>query len=169
MLKAWIDRGAEWDSGVALSAPAPAAKGTATEKKFTAAQRNFWAFQKIAKPGVPPVKAKDWIRTPVDAFILAKLEEKNLKPNPPADKLTLVRRAYFDLVGLPPTPEQVQAFLSDNSPQAFEKVVDRAAGFAALRRALGAPLAGPGPLRRHAGIQSRRDPAQRLALSRLRH
>ena len=80
------------------------------EKKFTDAQRNYWAFQKVVKPAVPSVKGKGWVRTPVDAFILAKLEEKNLKPNPPADKVTLLRRAYFDLIGLPPTPEQVQAF-----------------------------------------------------------
>ena len=123
VLKAWIDRGAEWDSGLTLSASVPA-NGPGTVKQFTAAQRNYWAFQKIVKPNVPSVKAKGWIRTPIDAFLLAKLEEKNLKPNPPADKLTLIRRAYFDLIGLPPTPEQVQAFLSDNSPQAFEKIVD---------------------------------------------
>ena len=122
VLKSWIDSGADWDSSVALSSDAAPASA-ATEKKFTDAQRNYWAFQKVVKPAVPSVKAKSWVRTPVDAFILAKLEEKNLKPNPPADKITLLRRAYFDLIGLPPTPEQVQAFLSDKSPQAFEKVV----------------------------------------------
>src|SRR5438128_3631238 len=93
VLKAWIDRGAEWDSGLTLSATVPAANGPATGKQFTAAQRNYWAFQKIVKPTVPSVKAKGWIRTPVDAFLLAKLVEKNLKPNPPADKATLIRRA----------------------------------------------------------------------------
>ena len=124
VLKAWIDRGAEWDSGLTLSATVPAASGPTTGKQFTAAQRNYWAFQKIVKPTVPSVKAKGWVRAPVDAFLLAKLEEKNLKPSPPADKVTLIRRAYFDLIGLPPTPEQVQSFRSDNSPQAFEKVVD---------------------------------------------
>jgi hypothetical protein len=122
VLKSWIDGGAEWDSKVTL-APATASASSAAEKKFTDAQRKYWAFQKVVKPAVPSVKAKEWVRTPVDAFILAKLEEKNLKPNPPADKVTLLRRAYFDLVGLPPTPEQVQAFLADSSPQAFEKVV----------------------------------------------
>ena len=122
VLKSWIDSGADWDSSVALSSEtAPAS--AATEKKFTDAQRNYWAFQKVVKPPVPSVKAKGWVRTPVDAFILAKLEEKSLKPNPPADKVTLLRRAYFDLIGLPPTPDQVQAFVSDKSPQAFEKVV----------------------------------------------
>src|SRR5205807_2991366 len=77
------------------------------------------------KPQAPPaVKNTKWVRTPIDRFILAKLEAKGLHPNPPADKATLLRRASFDLIGLPPTPEQVQAFLADNSPQAFEKVVD---------------------------------------------
>ncbi len=123
VLKAWIDSGAEWDSKVTLAAPVPGATAP-TEKKFTDAQRKFWAFQKVVKPALPSVKAKNWVRTPIDAFILAKLEEKNLQPNPPADRATLIRRAYFDLIGLPPTPEQVQAFLADNSPQAFEKVVD---------------------------------------------
>jgi len=122
VLKAWIDSGAEWDASATLAAPA-AAPPPSAEKKFTDAQRNYWAFQKVGKPAVPLVKARTWVRTPVDAFILAKLEEKNLKPNPPADKVTLIRRAYFDLIGLPPTPEQVQAFLADDSPQAFEKVV----------------------------------------------
>jgi hypothetical protein len=66
-----------------------------------------------------------WVKSPIDRFILARLEEKGLKPAPPADKRTLLRRAYFDLIGLPPTPEEVEAFLSDSSPGAFEKVVDR--------------------------------------------
>jgi len=125
VLKIWIDRGAEGDSPLTPPAPVPTANSPATGKQFTAAQRNYWAFQKIVKPNVPSVKAKASVRTPIDAFLLAKLEEKNLQPNPPADKLTLIRRAYFDLIGLPPTPEQVQAFLSDTSPQAFEKVVDQ--------------------------------------------
>jgi hypothetical protein len=123
VLKSWIDGGADWDPSVTLTSEAAPSSAATTEKKFTEAQRNYWAFQKVVKPAVPSVKAKGWVRTPVDAFILAKLEEKNLKPNPPADKVTLLRRAYFDLIGLPPTPEQVQAFLSDKSPQAFEKVV----------------------------------------------
>jgi len=120
VLKAWIESGAEWDANVTLTAvTAPTAA-----KRFTAAQRNFWAFQQVVKPTPPRVKGASWVRTPIDAFILAKLEEKNLKPNPPADKVTLIRRAYLDVIGLPPTPEQVQAFLADSSSQAFEKVVD---------------------------------------------
>ena len=122
-LKAWIDAGAQWDAGARLSAPAPGATASAV-RQFTDAQRRYWAFQKVARPNVPAVKDKGWVRTAVDAFILAKLEEKKLAPNPAADKLTLLRRAYFDLIGLPPTPEQAQAFLADRSPEAFEKVVD---------------------------------------------
>jgi hypothetical protein len=122
-LKIWIDNGAEWDPNATVEARAPA-DAQAAEKKLTDAQRKFWAFQKVVRPPVPSVQAAAWVRTPIDAFILSKLEEKNLRPNPPADKATLLRRAYFDLIGLPPTPEQVQTFLADNSPQAFEKVVD---------------------------------------------
>ena len=92
---------------------------------FTPAQKNYWAFQPVKKPPVPAVKNKAWVKTPIDAFILAKLEEKNLQPNPRADKLTLLRRATIDMTGLPPTQEEIQAFLSDKSPNAWEKVVDR--------------------------------------------
>jgi len=123
VLKAWIDTGAAWDPNIELASPTAAARPIAAEKKFTDAQRKYWAFQKVVKPAIPAVKENRWVRTPVDAFILAKLEEQHLKPNPPADKTTLIRRAYFDLIGLPPTPEQVQRFLSDNSADAFEKVV----------------------------------------------
>jgi hypothetical protein len=123
VLKAWIDTGAAWDSSVQLAMPTADSHLVAAQSKFTDAQRKYWAFQKVVKPAVPAVKEKGWVRTPVDAFILAKLEERHLKPNPPADKTTLIRRAYFDLIGLPPTPEQVQGFLSDNSAEAYEKVV----------------------------------------------
>src|SRR6266566_2072229 len=94
-------------------------------KKFTDQQRRYWAFQKVVKPPLPAVKRRDWARNPIDAFILARLEEKGVQPNPPADKITLLRRASLDLMGLPPTPEEAQAFLADQSPDAFAKVVDR--------------------------------------------
>jgi hypothetical protein len=124
LLKAWIEAGAKWDPNVTLAARAAPADAQTASKKFTEAQRKFWAFQKITKPPLPSVGSKSWVRTPVDAFVLARLEEKNLQPNPTADKVTLIRRAYFDLIGLPPTPEQVQAFVADSSPQAFEKVLN---------------------------------------------
>lgn len=124
LLKAWIEAGAKWDPTVRLAVRAAAADAQTASKKFTEAQRNFWAFQKVTKPPLPSVRSKSWVRSPVDAFVLARLEEKNLQPNPAADKATLIRRAYFDLIGLPPTPEQVQDFVADSSPQAFEKVVN---------------------------------------------
>src|SRR6478672_8732215 len=94
-------------------------------KPFTAQQRRWWAFQKVVKPAVPTPAAWEWVANDVDAFVLAKLEEKHLKPSPAADKVTLIRRATIDLTGLLPTPEEVQAFVSDNSSDAFAKVVDR--------------------------------------------
>jgi hypothetical protein len=122
IIRNWIDSGAAWDStGQVKGTPTPTPT-IAGEHRFTDAQRNFWAFQKVVKPAVPKAVASG---NPIDAFIGAKLRAQNLKPNPPADKNTLLRRAYFDLIGLPPTPEETQAFLTDNSPAAFEHVVDR--------------------------------------------
>jgi Protein of unknown function (DUF1553)/Protein of unknown function (DUF1549) len=92
---------------------------------FAAKQLNNWAYQKVQKPKQPSVRNRAWVKNPVDAFVLAKLESEGAKPMPIADKTTLLRRATFDLTGLPPTPEEVNSFLADNSPGAFEKVVDR--------------------------------------------
>ncbi len=94
-------------------------------KTFTPTQRRWWAFQKVVKPAVPTPAGSEWVKNDVDAFVLAKLEEKKLKPSPPADKITLIRRATLDLTGLLPTPEETQAFVGDTSPDAFAKVVDR--------------------------------------------
>ena len=91
---------------------------------FSARQRDFWSFQKPKEQKLPVVAYKSWVRTPIDNFILSKLEAKGVTPAPPAAKTALLRRATFDLIGLPPTPEEVDAFLADNSPRAFEKVVD---------------------------------------------
>ena len=121
-LKYWIQTGAVWPDEDAKPAEAPIAAPKFTIKPE---QRKFWSFQPIQKPAVPAVKDANWARTPIDHFILTKLQENNLKPAMQADKRTLIRRAYYDLIGLPPTPEQVDAFLSDNSPDAFARVVDR--------------------------------------------
>src|SRR6266404_969785 len=94
-------------------------------KQFTPQQRRWWAFQKVVKPAIPQPKNRAWVKNEIDAFILTKLEEKKLTPAPPADRVTLIRRATLDLTGLAPTPEEVQAFVSDASPEAFTKVVDR--------------------------------------------
>ncbi len=95
---------------------------------FTKQQLNHWAYQKVQKPQVPAVKNPAWVKTPVDAFVLKKLDDKGIAPAPAADKITLLRRATFDLTGLPPTPEEVKAFLDDKSAKAYEKVIDRLLG-----------------------------------------
>ncbi len=87
--------------------------------------RKFWSYQPVTDPPVPEVKQSRWARTPVDHFILAKLEANEIKPNPDADKRALLRRAAYDLTGLPPTPEEITAFLADESAEAFEKVLER--------------------------------------------
>lgn len=84
-----------------------------------------WAFTKVEKPELPKVKNQAWVRNDIDRFILKKLEDKNIKPSPEASKTTLLRRVSLDLTGLPPTPEEVKAFLNDKSPNAYEKAVDR--------------------------------------------
>jgi hypothetical protein len=87
--------------------------------------KTHWAYQPVVSPPAPKLSDASWCRTSVDNFILAKLEAKGLKPSAPADKRTLIRRATFDLIGLPPTPKEVLDFVNDNSPTAFDKVVDR--------------------------------------------
>jgi cytochrome c553 len=112
---------------VKMGAPDPR-MATAAQKAWSDASKKHWAWQPVSKPAVPevnPESFRGWPKTPIDNFILAKLEEKELKPNPPADKRTLIRRATFDLIGLPPTVEEVEAFVKDESPDAFAKVVDR--------------------------------------------
>ena len=85
---------------------------------------NHWAYQPIAKP-VPPTVKGDWARTPVDRFIRAKHETAGLQPAKPADKRTLIRRAYYDLIGLPPTMAEVEAFEKDTAPNSFNKVINQ--------------------------------------------
>lgn len=87
--------------------------------------RNFWAFRPVTRPAIPEVKSKDWVRNPVDAFILAQLESKGFSPAAPAAKETLLRRAYYAVTGLPPSPEEVAAFAKDNSEGAYERAIDR--------------------------------------------
>ena len=107
LFRDWIDAGARIDS-----------------QTLSSAQKPYWFFQPVAKPAVPKVAAGQ-NASPVDAFILAKLNENHITPNSATDKTTLLRRATLDLTGLPPTPEETQSFLADDSPKAFEKVVDR--------------------------------------------
>jgi hypothetical protein len=86
---------------------------------------DWWSLQPVVRPQMPSVKSSAWITNPIDAFVLAKLEAKGLTPAPPADRRTLIRRLSFDLVGLPPTPQEVEAFVTDRSPDAYDKLVNR--------------------------------------------
>jgi hypothetical protein len=95
------------------------------EFQITAADRDFWAFQPIGNPRPPAVEVPSWIRSDLDRFILARIEAEQFRPSPPADKHALLRRATFDLTGLPPTPRQIEEFVQDDSPEAFARVVDR--------------------------------------------
>ena len=119
-LTKWVEMGAPWPGS---DAPAPVAKAAGT---FNLQERaKFWSFQPIHPQAPPAVAHADWARTDVDRFLLAKMEAKGLAPAPDADRRTLIRRATFDLIGLPPTPAEVDAFAADAAPDAFEKVVER--------------------------------------------
>ncbi len=115
---------------IAIGAPDPREKKADSGQKpvmgmSVAEGKKFWSFMPVSNPPIPEVKNKSWVKTPIDAFILAKLEENGLSPAPRASKTTLIRRVTYDLIGLPPTPEQIDAFLADDSPDAFQKVVER--------------------------------------------
>ena len=122
LLTRWVKMGLPWTPG-----KGPAVGETEEKAPFgiTAEDRSWWAWKKIAKPVVPAVKNRSWVKNPIDAFILSKLEKQGLSPAPPASKETLARRAYFNLIGLPPTPAEVKAFQDDKSPDAWENLIDR--------------------------------------------
>ena len=110
--------GSAWISVSSLS-------GAPMTDRSEATARNHWAFQAVTRPEPPPVKHRSWVTNPIDAFVLAELEAAGLEAAPRADRATLLRRATLDLTGLPPTPEEVDAFLADPSPKAFDQRVDR--------------------------------------------
>jgi hypothetical protein len=121
---------ADLEKWVAMGAPDPreAAPVVATAAKRVIdidAGKKYWAFQPLAAAKPPEVKEKDLVRTPIDRFVLAKLEQKGITPNGPAPRAVLVRRAYLDLIGLPPTPKEVDAFVNDPSPDAWPKLIDK--------------------------------------------
>src|SRR5205807_9856819 len=95
------------------------------EREITAEDRHYWAYRPLKRPDTPAVKSRGWVRNPIDAFILARLDEKGLSPAPPADRAALIRRAYYDLTGLPPRPEEIDAFVKDQSVDAYERLIDR--------------------------------------------
>jgi len=108
LLGKWIDAGAPWPAGAKASD-----------------EPSWWSFRKLERPAEPKPKNSSWVRSPIDAFILAKLDERGLQPVEATDRRTFVRRAYFDLHGLPPTPQQVDEFVNDSSSNAYEKLIDR--------------------------------------------
>jgi hypothetical protein len=109
-LRAWIEAGAEWPDERVL-----------IDQRFEGSK--WWSLAPLQRP-TPPT-ASDWVRTPIDAFILARMNEEGLAPSPAADRPTLIRRLSFDLIGLPPTPDEVDAFVNDPAPDAYERLVDR--------------------------------------------
>jgi len=118
----WIDLGAPYDRPLTdKKAAAVAAKPSAP----TDADRAFWSFRPLRDAAPPAPKDASWARTPIDRFILAALDAKGLTPNPPADRRVLIRRLSFDLTGLPPTPDEVDAFADDDRPDAYARLVDR--------------------------------------------
>src|SRR5436190_153051 len=91
----------------------------------TIADEPHWSFRKITRPTPPRVRQSDWPRNGSDSFVLARLEKENVAPSPEADRVTLIRRVTLDLIGLPPTPEEVAEFIHDEQPDAYERLVDR--------------------------------------------
>ncbi|HEX3880530.1 MAG TPA: PSD1 and planctomycete cytochrome C domain-containing protein [Bryobacteraceae bacterium] len=113
LLRAWIDQGVDWPEQPAVTTSA------------TGAQPTHWSFRKLTRPDVPAVSDRAWTRNQIDNFVLARLEKEGATPSPQASKNTLIRRLSLDLTGLPPTPQEVEAFVNDNRPDAYERLVDR--------------------------------------------
>jgi len=113
-IRRWIAEGAPWPAEVVV-------------RERSQADASWWSLQPLARPEPPTPAgiAEDWLASPIDRFIFARLDEQGLRPNPPADRRTLIRRATFDLTGLPPTPDEVAAFVADPDPRAYERLVDR--------------------------------------------
>jgi mono/diheme cytochrome c family protein len=112
LIQTWIDQGAAWQAGPGIRGPE---SGVAVH----------WSYVKPVRPELPAVKNNAWVRNPVDAFILARLEKEGLAPSQEADKAALLRRVYLDLIGIPPSVKEVDEFMADASPDAYEKLVDR--------------------------------------------
>jgi cytochrome c553 len=115
----WVKSGAVWPDAKVIG---PITTGKAA---FTSEQKKFWAFQPVKAVSAPAVRDEEWARSSLDRFVLARLESAGIRPAPSADRRTLIRRATFDLTGLPPTPDEIDVFLKDDRPDAFARVVDR--------------------------------------------
>jgi hypothetical protein len=121
VLRAWIDGGAVWpesEAGHEVSAEPG-------ERIINDRDREHWAYRPLANDRPPAVRANGWARNPIDAFVLARLEEQGIAPSPEAERRTLVRRVYYGLLGLPPAPAEIDAFVNDSSPNAYDVLIDR--------------------------------------------
>ena len=107
LIRQWIDQGAEWPQDLVLELP------------------TWWSFESLEKPPIPAVKDSQWVRNPIDHFILTALDERQLHPSAEVDRRTLIRRLSYDLLGLPPSPEEVRQFVDDSRPDAYAQLVDR--------------------------------------------
>ena len=125
VLTKWVAMGAPFSPTAEVTEAAQPMPARRIPPPVNEQNRKFWSFQPVKRPSPPAVNRKEWVRNPIDAFVLAKLEAKGLSPAPPASKTALLRRAFYDLTGLPPSPADVQQFLSDPSPTAYEAVIDR--------------------------------------------
>jgi hypothetical protein len=127
ILTQWVRDGLPWTQGPDVR-PGSATAAPAVAAATIGSARSEWSHQSIVRPAVPLVRNRERCRNPIDAFLLAQMEAKRLRPAPEAERVTLIRRLTYDLTGLPPTPEEVDAFLDDRAPQAYERLVDRLLG-----------------------------------------
>ncbi len=132
LLKSWIEMGAPWPEETkdrtaeqAKLDRLAAMKKLEDQKVITDKDRQWWSYRKPVRPPIPTPKNADAVWNPVDAFVVGLQEAKGLKPAPGASRTTLVRRLYFDLIGLPPSPDQMEAFLRDASPDAYRNLMER--------------------------------------------
>jgi hypothetical protein len=119
ILRAWINRGAVWPETTT------AAPSRRQEMVVTADDRQHWSYRPLSQVGLPDLPGATWCRTPIDRFVLAPLRARGVRPNAQADRRTLIRRVYFDLLGLPPSPEEVKTFVANTAPDAYRALVDR--------------------------------------------
>ena len=153
-LRRWVEQGAHWPDGLVL-------------RDRRSGGETWWSLRPLSRPTVPVVRDRGWLRTPIDAFILARLEAEGLRPRPEADRRTLIRRLTFDLHGLPPTPAEIDGFLNDRSPDAYERLVDRLLALPRYGERWGRHWLDVVALRRHARLRQGQAPGPRLAVSRL--
>ena len=123
VLRAWLDQGAPWPDDA---------------KAATSETSDHWAFRRPVRPDPPAVRDPSWPRNPIDRFVLARLDREGLPPSPEADRPTLIRRASLDLIGLPPTIAEVDAFLADTRPDAYDRLVEKPPGVSPITASAGA-------------------------------